>query len=144
MIENSDIIRLTYASIKQKHVDHQMLKEILEQAIAFNQLKDITGLLIFNNRFFLQSLEGPRSEVTTLYNRITEDNRHHEVHVLKMSAIDNRYWKNWSMAYVSITDQEEAIYQKYSGSKAFNPFQIGTDVIDDFLVDITDSVMKEL
>ncbi len=54
-------------------------------------------MLCYGNGAFLQALEGQRSEVNRLYNRITQDARHRECEVLVSGSIEMRRFADWSM-----------------------------------------------
>ena len=58
-------------------------------------------MLLFNNFFFLQLLEGPDDVVTNLFKVISKDNRHSHVKVLynQMVPFDDRLSSQWSMSY---------------------------------------------
>lgn len=137
MNNNQSLVRLSYASFKDKYVDGKELQKILAHAQAHNTSKDITGVLVFNSQFFLQAIEGSRVEISKLYNKIATDPRHHDVQIIRHDAIERRIWTDWAMEFISISEAEEQIYRRYTGQKMFNPFSIATDDIDMFLTDIT-------
>jgi hypothetical protein len=56
-------------------------------------------------REFVQVLEGPRSEVTSLYGRIARDPRHKHVFVLHESMVGNRMFPDWRMGFVATQTQ---------------------------------------
>ena len=76
------LIRLVYASTAQSGVDLNEFKRILLQAQANNHRRDLTGMLAFNSKIFLQALEGSRDQVNELYAKLIRDPRHHTVTVL--------------------------------------------------------------
>ncbi len=137
MNNNQSLVRLSYASFKDKYVDGQELQKILADAQVYNHAKNITGVLVFNSQFFLQAIEGSRVEISRLYNKIMLDSRHHDLQIIKLDAVESRIWGDWSMEFISISETEELVYQQYTGQKTFNPFKIATDEIDRFLSDIT-------
>ena len=57
------LIRLLYASTAQEGVDLNEFKRILSQAQTNNDQRDLTGMLAFNSKLFLQALEGARDQV---------------------------------------------------------------------------------
>ena len=64
---------------------------------ANNPALGITGVLCFSEGIFLQVLEGGRSAVNRLYNRIAADPRHSEVELLCYEEIGERRFAGWSM-----------------------------------------------
>lgn len=64
-----------------------------------NQASDITGLLMFNGKRFLQVLEGPADAVEATLTRINRDPRHRAQVVLGRKTVDHRQFGEWSMAF---------------------------------------------
>ncbi len=73
---------------------------ILENSCKKNITKELTGLLIYRSRSFLQLLEGPEQKVRELYSRIEMDSRHQFIVTLLECKSDERLYPNWSMAFV--------------------------------------------
>ena len=82
-----------YASRAVPAIDQDGLIAILRKSKANNPQLGVTGVLCFSEGIFLQVLEGGRSAVNRLYNRIVSDSRHTEVEakmqeVLRALVID--------------------------------------------------------
>ena len=58
-------------------------------------------MLCFSGGIFLQVLEGGRSQVSALYNRISADPRHRDVVLLSYDEIGERSFAGWSMGQVN-------------------------------------------
>ena len=71
------MLQLIYFSTAQLGLSVQELEKILVSAVANNQRKGVTGLLLFNGLNFLQILEGAPAEVDDLYDKISEIGRAH-------------------------------------------------------------------
>jgi len=80
-------------------------RAIVAAARTNNRRSDITGLLLFNSRRFLQVLEGPREAVEETFARIREDERHHGVVTLRTRDLSQREFGDWAMAF---DDPDEA------------------------------------
>ncbi len=133
----ASLARLVYASTKGRYVDGEELKKIMATAKVNNGELGVTGVLIFNSQYFLQALEGTRAQITSLFNTIAKDERHNGIQLISMQDIDHRCWAQWSMRLISITEKEEKIYARYSNQTQFNPFIIASDLVVDFLNDIS-------
>ena len=72
---------------------------IAQAAAERNQADNVTGLLLFNSKRFLQVLEGPREAVDRIYARIGRDGRHNALVKLRDIPIDAREFGEWGMAY---------------------------------------------
>ena len=76
------------------------IRQILETARRNNSQADVTGALLFSSGYFAQALEGPRTAIEKIFERIQRDNRHGDVTVLESVSGSERDFSQWSMAYV--------------------------------------------
>ena len=86
------LVRLMYASRPVPTVDQDELVAILRKSKANNPGLGITGVLCLclNERIFMQVLEGGRTAVNRLYQRIATDPRHTDVELLSYEEIGER------------------------------------------------------
>ena len=96
------LVRLLYASRAVPAVDQDSLVAILRKSKANNPGTGITGVLCFSEGIFLQALEGGRSAVNQLYNRIVADARHTDVTLLCYEEVGERRFAGWSMGQVNM------------------------------------------
>src|SRR4029078_11824629 len=91
-----------------------------------NAKAGVTGVLCFctNARIFLQVLEGGRSAVSALYNRIAQDPRHHDVALLSYEEIGERSFSHWSMGQVNMSRLNPALVLTYSGGTELEPYAL--------------------
>ena len=94
------MIRLIYASTAAGPVTTSVTGTILRSAQAHNAASGITGVLCQGQGVYLQVLEGERSTVEALYNRIQTDKRHTRIEQRHLEDINRRRYSKWSMAYV--------------------------------------------
>lgn len=113
------LIYVSYASVAMKESD---LEEILQKSKLNNGKKNISGVLMYSDRYFFQCLEGERSLVNSTYLRISTDPRHTKCMQLEYSQIDARLFSTWSMEYVPFHGVSDAISAKYSESGLFRPY----------------------
>ena len=136
------LIRLVYVSTAQDTVDLNEFKRILLQAQGNNQRRDLTGMLAFNSKIFLQALEGARNQVNDLYARIMRDARHHSLAMLKYQEIEERHWSNWSMGFAAPNTDKRALFLKYSSQSIFNPYVMKADAAEKMLMDLSDTAIS--
>lgn len=79
---------------------------VLRVARNNNAANDVTGLLIFNGRYFVQCIEGNKDAIQATYSKIERDRRHSELRVLFDGEITERSFPNWSMGYRQIGDRD--------------------------------------
>ena len=89
------LVRLMYASRAAASVDQEELVAILRKSKANNPAIGVTGVLCYSEGVFLQVLEGGRSAVNQLYNRIAADDRHTQVELLSYEEIGERSFAGW-------------------------------------------------
>ncbi len=73
---------------------------ILRVARANNAACGVTGALLFYDGWFAQALEGPRTAVVELFERIRRDPRHDSVDISAQSEVAERAFARWAMAHV--------------------------------------------
>ena len=113
-----------YASRAVPAVDQDELLAILRKSKAGNPAAGITGVLCFSEGIFLQVLEGGRSPVNRLYNRIVADPRHTDVELLAYEEIGERRFAGWSMGQVNLSRLNPALMLKYSALPTLDPFAV--------------------
>ena len=77
---------------------------------------------------FLQVLEGGRTAVSKLYNRIASDARHTDVVLLNFDEIDERRFSGWSMGQVNMQRLNPALLLKYSECAKLDPYAVSGKV----------------
>lgn len=106
------LVYVSFASNKKMSEDE--LKDILTKAREKNQQKDITGMLLYRNGFFVQALEGDKQTVEKTFEIIREDKRHRNLLVLYKNKISERSFKDWSMGFHVIDDETLKLIDGFS------------------------------
>ena len=133
------LVRLMYASRAADSVNQNELVAILKKSKANNPPVGITGVLCFSAGIFLQVLEGGRSAVNRLYNRIATDPRHTQVELLRFDEIEERRFASWSMGQVDMARLNPALLLRYSETGQLDPFTVSGKVSMALLDDIVAS-----
>ncbi|KQX19298.1 MULTISPECIES: BLUF domain-containing protein [unclassified Sphingomonas] len=92
------LFQLTYISTASPSLILFDVETILEGSRRRNGRDDITGLLIFDGKRFLQVLEGPLDHVEATFSRIALDKRHRALVRLSSRHVDRREFGAWAMA----------------------------------------------
>ena len=122
------LVRLMYASRAVPAVDQEELIAILKKSKANNHKSGVTGALCFSEGVFIQVLEGGRTAVSKLYNRIANDARHTDVVLLNYDEIEERRFSGWSMGQVNMQRLNPALLLKYSECAKLDPFAVSGKV----------------
>ena len=118
------LVRLMYASRSTESVNHEALAAILRKSMANNPSIGVTGVLCSSGSIFLQVLEGGRSQVSALYNKITRDPRHRDVVLLSYEEISERSFAGWAMGQVNMGRLNPALLLKYSEAAVLDPYAV--------------------
>jgi hypothetical protein len=122
------LVRLLYASRAVPAIDQEELVTILRQSKSHNPTVGVTGVLCYSGGIFLQVLEGGRSAVNRLYNRIAADPRHTDVEVLLYEEIGERRFASWSMGQVNMSRLNPSLLLKYSATATLDPYSVSGKV----------------
>ena len=118
------LVRLMYASRTSEAFKAEGLSAILKKSTTHNPSVGVTGVLCFSGSIFLQVLEGGRSQVSALYNKISRDPRHHEVVLLSYEEIGERSFAGWAMGQVNMGRLNPALLLKYSEAAVLDPYAV--------------------
>ena len=91
------LYRLIYVSDQLEYLGLAEFKDILIKSEKNNMRLGITGLLVILTKKFLQVLEGPGTELNSLYERIMRDSRHKNARLISYTPIHDRHFTEWSM-----------------------------------------------
>ena len=124
------LVRLMYASRTTAPLDSEAMHALLRQCTENNPTQGVTGLLCHcsSNGIFMQALEGGRSAVNRLYNRIATDPRHTDVLLLSYEDITERRFAGWSMGQVNMSRLNPGLVLKYSATADLDPYTMSSQV----------------
>lgn len=123
------ILRLTYISRYNTDNPKGEVTRILTQAQQNNERNGITGALVFNHNYFLQSIEGARPVINELLRKLVKDDRHHALQIIECREVELRHWSKWSMKYLIPSDENKGLALKFSTGTQFNPYLMNTNQI---------------
>lgn len=131
------LVSMTYVSRAAQEMSAKEISEILQQAQYNNAANAITGMLVFKDNIFLQTIEGSRARINRLLHSLMTDQRHYDLQVLETRELTHREWSRWSMNYVSPTQENTAIYLKYSTTSDFNPYLLSFESVRGLMNDLS-------
>jgi hypothetical protein len=109
------------------------IEAILEAARRNNPSCGITGALVFNRGIFAQVLEGPCPSVEALFEKIQRDQRHGDIQVLAFGSASERMFRNWSMAFLGRSREDENLFGHIGQQTGFNNELIESDRLLDIV-----------
>jgi hypothetical protein len=123
------LVRLIYASRANAPLHVDTLSTLLKAARDHNTTAGITGVLVYSDGIFLQLLEGGRNAVNAVYNRITQDERHHDVVLLSYDEVAERRFAGWAMGQANLSRLNPGILLKYSERAVLDPYALSGKAI---------------
>jgi len=100
----TQLIELTYVSEPAQEMSFLGLMRLLYHSYLRNTSIGVTGALIFENNRFGQVIEGPRTQIEDLWEKIQKDTRHKNIRLIESKLIEHRSFSKWTMIF---QDSEE-------------------------------------
>lgn len=94
--------QLVYVSKRSPQCSEREIESILEASVRNNKKANITGVLLYSKEKFLQCIEGDFKQISSLYEKIKQDKRHHDAVMIALNPIRERVFPSWQMAGKSI------------------------------------------
>ena len=94
---------LVYTSISNQKILDDDMKYFLPDIRQKNQLRQVTGMLLYLDPFFIQALEGEETVINPLFNTIKKDPRHSKVTLIYKKPIIERHFADWTMGFSKIS-----------------------------------------
>jgi hypothetical protein len=94
---NEELFRAIYVSTAKRDLRDDELAHLLEVSRRNNAARDITGVLCYHDRSFIQVLEGPEGPINALLASIGRNTWHTGILIIDRSRTDNRVFGGWSM-----------------------------------------------
>jgi hypothetical protein len=128
------LTRLVYFSTNKIPTDGSgsvavQLKQILASAIKNNVHFAVTGGLVFNRNYFMQVLEGGRSNVTKVFSILSGDPRHDQIELVEVKDARERLFGAWSMGFASTPELIKELWARFDVQGDFNPKLLTGDQI---------------
>lgn len=131
------IVRLTFYS--RNLLDRlggpigERINDILIESVANNRRDDVTGALIFDEKWFAQALEGPEPAVSATFERILRDPRHGEVKLIKMQPVQARRFGAWWMTCIAHGEANSNLFRQHCECGPFEPPLMRADRLGDLI-----------
>lgn len=121
------LVQMVYASSSVQPFSSATLNTILATARKNNPAHGLTGMLVYDHRYFFQAIEGERSEVNSLLQQLIKDPRHHHFLLLRFGAVHERLFPNWSMGYAPAVALGAPFLFKHGVNLDFNPYVLSEE-----------------
>lgn len=88
---------LTYQSKASTQPSEAELNELVANARMRNQSVGVTGMLLYEDGRFLQTLEGPPEGLSSVWTSIQQDERHKDIELLTEHFVEARLFSDWDL-----------------------------------------------
>lgn len=88
------VTQILYTSTAVEPFTQPQLKQLLARARAHNEPLGISGMLVYDDGFFVQVLEGPEEAVQPLFAAIERDPRHTNMRLLLRHTLAEKEFEN--------------------------------------------------
>ena len=123
---------LIYSSVRNSNCVDEEIQKILKSCEKNNPGKNVTGVLVHSQNYFLQFLEGDENELLNLFNLIKKDDRHSKVILLNKGEIKERMFPAWHMGFKDVDKDDVTLITEATPDEndVFNKLLKG-GIIDD-------------
>ncbi len=88
---------MTYRSRAHGNPSGSDIHALASKARARNHHADVTGMLLYEDGHFLQTLEGPPANLKDIWTSISHDSRHSEIEILSEHIVPARVFSGWDL-----------------------------------------------
>jgi hypothetical protein len=111
------LTQLVYVSNRSKFCTAKDIEQILESSVRNNQKKNITGVLLYSDKKFLQCIEGNYEDLKNLYAKIKQDKRHYNPIMIGFTIVKERLFPAWQMAGKSVNLEQVSFENRMDSSE---------------------------
>jgi hypothetical protein len=134
------LIRLTYFSRKclDRTTGDLGVAAILVKSNVHNLRNNITGVLIHDERWFAQVLEGAEQAISATFERILRDRRHRDVVLVAMQPVARRRYPGFAMGGFARSEDNDDLFRHYGEDERFDPRQMRAERLADLIKAVVD------
>lgn len=138
-----DLYRLVYVSKQATPMSREDIVQIINTSVNNNAERNLTGMLIYSERSFLQLLEGEMLPLNQIFERIVRDTRHDNVCMLEYARVSYRLFGDWDMKLVAADDYTfpRSIQLAAEGSP-YHPFPLDRDLALELLLRVKHNLIQ--
>lgn len=108
---------------------------ILQRAQEKNQDYGVTGMLVYADDYFLQTIEGSRPIVSRLMRKIMDDERHRDVEIVEAKHVTSRHFGHDMICY-DLDSRKTPLLMRYSVSSGFCPYELTPQSLDELFAEL--------
>nr|GFB92037.1 hypothetical protein [Tanacetum cinerariifolium] len=99
---------LIYLSQATRPLSAKALTSLVEQSRQANERQQLTGVLVYGNKRFIQLLEGEQAALEAAFARISQDPRHQHLYKVADYPLAARRFTEWPLAFQTLSPAQFA------------------------------------
>ena len=144
----SKLKQIIYTSEPIDNITYQQIETINRSSRKYNKQYDITGLLLYTGKKFIQILEGIEQDLERLFSeKITNCELHHSIEIISESKIHQKNFSTWSMNYfvleAAFFESDPCLKRKYLKHFKQNTLYSSKFLVFSLLYDIHACILEE-
>lgn len=104
---------LIYVSKAEDNVEYDEILDILTHSWKYNHNSYISGMLLYDNRHFMQIIQGPILTIDKLYARIENDPRHTDIKLIGEELLHERDCSGWGIGFYDNQEAADMFYESF-------------------------------
>lgn len=123
--------QLVYVSNRKQKCTDEEIEKILASCKKNNPPLNITGILLYSDKKFIQLVEGESKVIMELYDKIKKDDRHTNPMMISLSPIKEKSFPSWHMGSkklpqskvdfkTDITTEDKGVFESILNGKEEN------------------------
>jgi len=112
-IESYFFKSLIYVSRAEENVDYPEILDILTHSWKYNHNSYISGMLLYDNGYFMQLIQGPIATIDKLYARIANDTRHTDIKLIGEELLHQRDCTGWGIGFYENQEVAKVLYDSF-------------------------------
>ena len=111
---------ISYVSTVDRELNEKEIIEVLDWSKNWNNNHNITGLLLYSEGNFFQVIEGEEEDIKSLFERIKQDSRHHNI----IKIFEREIHKEAFDGYISDFVSENTQYKRKTVENYINHIKV--------------------
>jgi len=113
-IETCFFKSLIYVSKAEDNVDYDEILNILTHSWKYNHNSYISGMLLCDDKHFIQIIQGPIATIDKLYARIENDSRHTDIKLIGEELLYERDCSGWGIGFYENQEVANMFYESFN------------------------------
>jgi Sensors of blue-light using FAD. len=116
----------------------EQVKDILLACSRNTLASGLSGALVFNERYFVQIMEGDRALASRTILSVVSDPRHRNAVLVRAYPVGERRFLGWTVGYAGHTEAIDALYMRHGVMAGLDPTRMNAESIENLVADLVE------